>query len=79
MTLLFGMAVAHGLFKTSRRLAPIPDQILPDAKQVVELGLEPMATEKEATRAGIIAIGFGVLLTIFLCLKLLYEITHSHS
>ena len=78
ITLVFAMAVAHGLFKSGRRLASLPDEIQTDATKMAALGLEPMAMEKDMTRAGVIAICFGVLLTVFLCLKLLYEIAHNH-
>lgn len=75
--LLFGMAVAHGLLKGARRLAPIPDSVQTDAKKMAELGLKPMATEAEMTRTGVIAIGAGVFLTLVLCLRYLYDSIHK--
>jgi hypothetical protein len=74
--LLFGMAVAYGLFRGARRLAPIPDSVQTDAKKMAEFGLEPMATEAEMTRTGIIAIGAGVLFTLAICLRYLYDSIH---
>jgi hypothetical protein len=71
-TLLFGLAVAHGLFYGARRLAPIPDSVQTDAKKMAEFGLRPMATEAEMTRTGIIAIGAGILITVVICLQYLY-------
>ncbi len=75
--LLFGWAVAHGLLKSARQLTPIPDTDQTDAKKMAEFGLEPLATEAEMTRTGIIAIGAGVLLTLVLCLRLLYLSLHK--
>lgn len=74
--LLFGLAVAHGLLKGARRLAPIPDSVQTDAKEMAKLGLKPMATESEMTRTGIIAIGAFVLITLAICLRYLYDSIH---
>jgi len=79
VTLLFGVSVVHGLFASARRLSPIPDEIQTDRKKMNEFGLEPLATDKDMTRTAVIAIGLGVLLTVFLCFKLLFEIARNRS
>ncbi len=75
--LLFGWAVAHSLLKCARQLAPIADRDQTDAKKMAQFGLEPLATDAEMTRTGIIAIGAGVLLTPLLCLRFLYLSLHT--
>lgn len=71
-TLTFGIAVAHGLLKASRRLAPIPDEIQHDAQKMADLGLQSRATPDEMTKVAIIVIGLGVAFTIMLTLYLTY-------
>jgi hypothetical protein len=71
-TLVFGIAVAHGLLRSARRLAPIPDEIQRDARKMADLGLPHQATPEEMTRIAIIVMGPGVAFTVVLCLYITY-------
>jgi hypothetical protein len=68
----FGLAVAHGLLKDSRRLAPIADEVQHDARKMADLGLERQATPEEMTKTAIVVMGLGVALTILLCASITY-------
>ncbi len=71
-TITFGIAVAHGLLKASRRLAPIPDEVQHDARKMADLGLPHQATPEEMTRVAITVMGLGVVTTIVLSLYIAY-------
>jgi len=71
-TITFGIAVAHGLLKASRRLAPIPDEVQHDARKMADLGLPHQATPEEMTRFAITVMGLGVVTTIVLSLYIAY-------
>jgi hypothetical protein len=71
-TLIFGIAVAHGLLRAARRLAPIPDEIQHDARKMADLGLPHQATSEEMTRIAITVMGLGVAFTVVLCLYISY-------
>jgi hypothetical protein len=78
----FGIAVAHGLFKTARKLAPIPDDIQVDDRKIADSELPHQATMDEMTRVAIIVMGLGVAFTIALCLYLTdgaYDVSSSRT
>lgn len=68
----FGVAVAHGLLRSSRTLAPIPDEIQHDARQMAELGFEARASDDEVTKVAIVVVGLGIATTLILCLYISY-------
>jgi hypothetical protein len=66
--------LGHGFILTARRLAPIPDEIQHDARKMAELELPRQATEKEMTGTAIRVMGWAVILTLALCVNLIYGI-----
>jgi hypothetical protein len=66
--------IAHGFIVTARKLALVPDEIQHDARKMSALGLPRQATEKEMTGTAIRVMGWAVILTLALCVNLIYGI-----
>ena len=66
--------LAHGFIVTARKLALVPDEIQHDAQKMAALGLPRQATEKEVTGGAIRVMGWVVILTLAMCVNLIYGI-----
>ncbi len=68
--MIFGVALAHGLLKTSRTLATIPDVMGDVSSKSHDSASSYQASDEEMTRIGIAVIGAAVVFTLMLCLYL---------